>query len=127
MWEGAYNGMKAILLAVFLSVPVLAQQPAVLQEIQTIIEKYAKSIDAADTILAAEIWSQSQDVSFIHPRGHEHGFDQVKQDVYVQMTGTRSRSGSSPSRKSPFMYMETPRGPSSTGISRPSSRRMAHP
>ena len=87
MWEGVCNEMKAILLAVFLSIPVLAQQPADRQEIQAIIEKYAKSVDAADTVLAAQIWSQSPDVSFIHPRGHEHGFEQIKQNVYVRTMG----------------------------------------
>ncbi len=79
--------MKAILLAVFLSIPALAQQPADRREIQTLIEKYAKSVDAADTALAAQVWSQSPDVSFIHPQGHEHGFDQVKQNVYVRAMG----------------------------------------
>ena len=79
--------MKAILLAMFLSMAALAQQPADRREIQTLIEKYAKSVDAADTAVAAQVWSQSPDVSFIHPRGHEHGFDQVKQNVYVRAMG----------------------------------------
>jgi hypothetical protein len=39
--------------------------------IRGVIEKYAKSIDGADTALASEIWSKSPDVSFIHPRGYE--------------------------------------------------------
>jgi ketosteroid isomerase-like protein len=52
-----------------------------------IIATYAKSIDGADTSLASEIWWDSPDVSFIHPLGHEHGFDQIKQNVYKRLMG----------------------------------------
>jgi ketosteroid isomerase-like protein len=55
--------------------------------IRSLIEKYAKSVDAADTTLAAEVWLDSPDVSFIHPLGHEHGFEQIKQNVYTRLMG----------------------------------------
>ena len=29
----------------------------------------------------------SPDVSFIHPLGHEHGFEQIKQNVYQRLMG----------------------------------------
>jgi len=52
-----------------------------------LIEKYAKSVDDADTTLAAQVWLNSPDVSFIHPLGHEHGFEQIKQNVYQRLMG----------------------------------------
>jgi len=55
--------------------------------IRSLIEKYAKSVDAADTTLAAEVWLDSPEVSFIHPLGHEHGFEQIKQNVYTRLMG----------------------------------------
>jgi ketosteroid isomerase-like protein len=55
--------------------------------IRNLIEKYAKSIDGADTALAAEVWLDSPDVSFIHPLGHEHGFEQIKQNIYQRLMG----------------------------------------
>src|SRR6266571_1694469 len=55
--------------------------------IHSLIEKYAKSVDGADTALAAEVWLDSPDVSFIHPLGHEHGFEQIKQNVYMHLMG----------------------------------------
>jgi Xaa-Pro aminopeptidase len=55
--------------------------------VRSLIEKYAKSIDGADTALAAEVWLDSPDVSFIHPLGHEHGFEQIKQNVYRRLMG----------------------------------------
>lgn len=56
-------------------------------EIKRLIEQYAQSIDSADTKLAAQIWSTTEDVSFIHPRGHEHGWERVKRNVYEQLMG----------------------------------------
>src|SRR5262249_14446344 len=55
--------------------------------IRGLVAKYAKSVDDADTALAAEIWSKSPDVSFIHPRGHERGWDAVKANVYEKLMG----------------------------------------
>jgi len=55
--------------------------------IGSLIEKYAKSVDDADTTLAAQVWLNSPDVSFIHPLGHEHGFEQIKQNVYMRLMG----------------------------------------
>jgi ketosteroid isomerase-like protein len=52
-----------------------------------IIAKYAKSIDDADTALASQIWWDSPEVSFIHPLGHEHGFGQIKENVYERLMG----------------------------------------
>lgn len=56
-------------------------------EIRTLIAKYAKSIDEADTTLASQIWSDSSEVSFIHPLGHEHNLEQIKQNVYKHLMG----------------------------------------
>jgi ketosteroid isomerase-like protein len=58
-----------------------------IEAIKNLIAKYAKSIDDADTVLAAEVWLDSPDVSFIHPQGHEHGFEQIKQNVYKRLMG----------------------------------------
>ena len=55
--------------------------------IRSSIERYAKSVDAADTTLASQVWWNSPDASFIHPLGHEHGFDQIKQNVYTRLMG----------------------------------------
>jgi ketosteroid isomerase-like protein len=52
------------------------------EEIKDIIVKYAQSIDNVDTDLAPQIWLQGDNVSFIHPRGHEHGWEQIKTNFY---------------------------------------------
>ena len=51
-------------------------------QIKEMIDKYAKSIDDADTVLGAELWAKSKEVSFIHPRGHEHGWENIKNNIY---------------------------------------------
>jgi methionine aminopeptidase/ketosteroid isomerase-like protein len=57
------------------------------QEIKSLIAKYARSVDAADTNLASQVWWDSPEASFIHPLGHEHGFAQIKQNVYAGLMG----------------------------------------
>lgn len=56
-------------------------------QIKNLIAKYTESVDAADVNLAAEIWLNSPEASFIHPLGHEHGFAQIKQNVYQKLMG----------------------------------------
>ncbi len=64
-----------------------ANDPRTENELRQMVAKYAKSVDEADTALAAQVWLDSPDVSFIHPKGHEHGFDQIKQNVYTHLMG----------------------------------------
>ena len=51
-------------------------------QIKEMLVKYAKSIDDADTVLGARLWAKTKEVSFIHPRGHEHGWDEIKNNIY---------------------------------------------
>jgi len=56
--------------------------------IKQILENYKKSINLADTTLAATFWLTSPEVSFLHPRGHEKGWEEIKSGIY-EMFGTR--------------------------------------
>lgn len=56
-------------------------------EITNLITRYAESVDAADTKLASDIWENGADVSFIHPLGHEHGWEAVRSNVYEKLMG----------------------------------------
>ena len=56
-------------------------------EITRLITRYAQSIDAADTKLGSDIWENSLDVSFIHPLGHERGWEAVKSNLYERLMG----------------------------------------
>lgn len=56
-------------------------------EINDLLENYKRSINEADTVLAKTIWHTSSDVSFIHPRGHEKGWEGIKKGIY-EMFGT---------------------------------------
>jgi len=58
-----------------------------IDEIRHKIALYAESIDKADTDLASKVWLNSPEASFIHPLGHEHGFEQIKQNVYRHLMG----------------------------------------
>lgn len=52
------------------------------EAIRNNVAKYARSVDNADTELAREVWADSEDISFIHPMGHERGWMQIKTNVY---------------------------------------------
>jgi len=56
-------------------------------QIKEQVAKYTYSIDTCDTTLAAQVWLDSSDATFIHPLGHEHGFMQIKQDIYEKLFG----------------------------------------
>ena len=59
-----------------------------LSAIEQVLEDYFTSINDADTSLAASFWLTSPEVSFIHPRGHEKGWEEIKSGIY-EMFGTR--------------------------------------
>ena len=61
--------------------------PESAEEIKNLIAKYAKSVSDADADLASQIWWNSPEASFIHPLGQEHGFEQIKQNVYTRLMG----------------------------------------
>lgn len=57
------------------------------EQIKALIAKYTRSIDTCDTGLAAEVWLDSPGDTFIHPLGHEHGFAQIKENIYKKLFG----------------------------------------
>jgi ketosteroid isomerase-like protein len=46
------------------------------------IQKYKQAIDNADTLLASQIWAHTPEVSFIQPRGHQHGWQEINDGIY---------------------------------------------
>ena len=51
---------------------------AAMDAIRQQIAKYTAALDAADIDLASQVWRTSAEVSFIHPAGHAHGWEEVK-------------------------------------------------
>jgi ketosteroid isomerase-like protein len=60
------------------------QEASETNAIQGLIAKYAAAVNVepVDIHLASQVWLDSPDVSFIHPGGHEHGWQEVKQNFY---------------------------------------------
>jgi ketosteroid isomerase-like protein len=63
------------------------RQSDVEAEIASLVAKYAESVNRADTKIAAEVWATGPDVTFIHPLGYEHGWEEVRTHVYEQLMG----------------------------------------
>jgi ketosteroid isomerase-like protein len=74
----------ALSLVLSCGAPRAADTEAAREEISRLVQKYAAAVnaDGVDTNLAAEVWSNSPEVSLIHPQGHEHGWEQIKRNFY---------------------------------------------
>ena len=72
--------IRRLVVALLLLTPAWPQQgsPTEADRIRQLIGKYAAAVDAADVNLAGQVWENSPDVSFIHPLGHAHGWNEVK-------------------------------------------------
>jgi len=51
------------------------------------VDTYIQSICDADTQLGATVWATTPDSTFIHPLGHEWGWDQIASNVYGKLMG----------------------------------------
>lgn len=76
-----------VIVAICTAVPAISDTAGNTQAIQQLIAAYAASIDRADTKSADELFSHAPEVTFIHPRGEEHGREQIKTDVYQNLMG----------------------------------------
>ncbi|MBS6829482.1 MAG: nuclear transport factor 2 family protein [Desulfovibrio sp.] len=65
------------------------------QHIADMVELYRQSVIHADDIHRAEqVWLTTPQASFIHPRGHERGWEEIKRNFYGKtMRDTFSRRG----------------------------------
>jgi hypothetical protein len=80
-------GLAAAVLAAF-SAFVFAATPADdVKAINDIIRNYAKSVSDLDIPLAEKFWQTDERVSFIHPRGNEYGWSQIKDNFYGKTMG----------------------------------------
>lgn len=55
--------------------------------IRAVVDRYIASIDSADPNLARQIWAEREDISFIHPLGHEEGWAAIQSNIYVKLMG----------------------------------------
>lgn len=54
------------------------------EKLKELLKNYAKSINECNIELAKEIWNQEDRISFIHPIGYEHNFDEIKENFYIK-------------------------------------------
>ena len=78
----------AVLATVLVSaVPAQDSDAGAKAQIRRDIETYMRSVDLADPNLAATVWLTTPDVSFISPVGHDRGWEQIADDIYVKLMG----------------------------------------
>lgn len=59
-----------------------------MEKVKQVLESYKTSINRADTTLASTFWLTTDQSSFIHPRSHEVGWENIKSGIYG-MFGSR--------------------------------------
>jgi len=52
--------------------------------VRQVFERYIKSVNAADAMLATEVWLQSPDIVVITPFGRFQGWERVREEIYVK-------------------------------------------
>ena len=55
--------------------------------IRSLMNTYMQAVDAADPAIAAKVFLTTPDASFINPVGHERGWDQIANEVFVRLMG----------------------------------------
>ena len=56
-------------------------------KINKLLKNYVKSVNECDIELARTFWDLEEPLSFIHPRGYEHNFDEVINNFYIGTMG----------------------------------------
>ena len=54
-----------------------------MDKIHHLLYKYVQSINECNLELAKEIWDSEDLISFIHPLGYEHSFEEIKEHFYL--------------------------------------------
>ena len=55
-----------------------------MEEIDILLKNYIESINTCSIKLAQEAWDTEGSVSFIHPNGTEQGFEEIKNNFYLE-------------------------------------------
>jgi len=83
--------MKKLIVILFLgTAPSVFAQSKRGSDLDTLLDRYAQSIGAADSLLAKKFWSQDTEVSFIHPMGNEYGWNGIR-NIYAMFANSFSR------------------------------------
>ena len=61
------------------------------KKIKGLLETYKISINQADSTLGKKIFMTTSEINFIHPRGHEKGWEGIKKGIYEMFGATFSR------------------------------------
>lgn len=61
------------------------------QGVRNLVERYRTTVESLNQEAIQEIWMKTDQVTFIHPRGHERGWDSVWSQFYLGTMGLFSK------------------------------------
>jgi ketosteroid isomerase-like protein len=87
LFSCAAASMLVLLVAAAYAKPPAGTPQSDTQAIKDLISNYAAALNAEpiNMKLLSQVWLDSPDDSFIHPLGHEHGWGQIKQNLYEKI------------------------------------------
>lgn len=56
-------------------------------QLEKLLENYVTAVNELDLELAQSIWSQTEEISFIQPRGHQVGWNDIQKAFYIGAMG----------------------------------------
>jgi len=61
-------------------------------DLLALLDDYASTVNTPglDLDLAERIWNQSEDITFVHPLGHERGWEEIRRAFYIDTMGALS-------------------------------------
>ena len=57
------------------------------EDLNRLLNDYVKAVNELDLNHAKNIWSQKESISFIQPRGHQKGWDEIQKAFYLGAMG----------------------------------------
>lgn len=76
--------MKKIVTFLFVCVfSIISFAQTAEDDIKKVLDDYAMILESLDMELAEKVWATQDDISFIQPRGHQKGWQQIRDNFYL--------------------------------------------
>lgn len=80
--------MKSALPILFLAISFSIAQGGDQDDIRKLLADYAQAVNKLDLDLARSVWGQEEEISIIHPEGHQKGWEDIRRSFYLSGLGS---------------------------------------
>jgi ketosteroid isomerase-like protein len=80
--------MKTLLISLFSILFLSNTNGSEEKDLRELVNSYVKAVEELDLELAKSIWSQDEKISFIHPKGHQKSWKEIREGFYLGAMGS---------------------------------------